>query len=110
MDTNKEVGLDGWEKVESSGSFWEPEIGETLEGVIVDIREGLFGKQWVLQDLNDVQHITPSHKVLQARMANTIKGDLVRIIFKGQDLPKIKGQQGTKLYEVFKKKSKGGKI
>jgi len=101
----------GYEK-QGGSSFWNAEkVGDVLEGVVVDVigSGSEFGKQWMIEcesatssELESV--LTPSHKVLQNRMNKVEIGDQVKIVYVKEDLPKIKGHNPTKIYEVFVKK------
>lgn len=103
-NTNQEVSnMPGeWEKQEGTG-VWVPQAEEeTLEGEVVNfIEEGGYGPQWEIKVADGDIKRTPSHKVLQNRMIKTKKGDQVRIVYKGEEPPKVKGQNPTKMYEVF---------
>jgi hypothetical protein len=94
-----------WEQQEGAG-MWLPETeGEELMGKVEDITEGLYGNQFLIRPLGQEDSImTPSHKVLQNRMVKVQKGDTVKIVYKGQEPPSVKGQNPTRLYEVFIKK------
>ena len=88
-------------KQESTGDFWSPtKEGEELEGTVIRKFMGQFGTQYELE--NDKGTIaTPSHKVLQAKMSKVEVGDKVKLVYVKQDLPKLKGQVGAKIYDVY---------
>ena len=92
-----------WIKQESSGSFWDPKTeGDELIGVVKECRVGgQFGTQWVVEKEGGELVTTPSHKVIQNRMAKVEIGDKVKIVYLKTDLPKVKGQNGVKLYDIF---------
>ena len=91
-----------WEKQESNKDFWNPEKeGEELIGEMIEIRQGAYGNQYLIKKENGEEIFTPSHKVLQGKMSKVCGGDKVKLVFIKQDLPKIKGQQGVKIYDVF---------
>ena len=91
-----------WEKQESTGDFWSPtKEGEELEGIVIRKFTGQFGTQYEVETANKESFATPSHKVLQAKMSKVEVGDKVKLVFVKQDLPKLKGQQGAKLYDVY---------
>ena len=95
---------ENWEEVKSSTGLWLPEKeNESVQGVITEIKEGQYGLQVVIEDENGESITTPSHKVLQTRLNGFNVGDSVRIVFTGTDLPKVKGQNETRLYSVFQK-------
>lgn len=92
-----------WEKQETE--MWLPEKeGDELIGEVTDIVEGAYGFQYTIKKKDGKETRTPSHKVLQSRMSNVGKGDMVKIVYKGEEAPKVKGQNPTKIYEVFKGK------
>lgn len=94
-----------WEEQKSIGNIWIPnEIGDTLEGDIIDITTGNYGKQYLIETKDGKQVLTPSHKVLQGRMNGIVRGDTVRLVYVGEELPKVKGQKPTKIYNVFKRR------
>ena len=91
-------------KVESTGDIWKPkEKGEEKIGVVEDIIEGKFGKQYILL-VGDDAIKTPSHRVLQNRMADVKRGQTVKIIFLGTELPTVKGNNPTAMYDVYIRK------
>jgi len=93
-----------WEKQEG-GSYWIPEkAGEELVGEVIEIKEGEYGKVYLLKKDDGKKITTPSHKVLQSRMVGTEKGDVLKIVFVGEEPPKLKGHSPTKMYEVYKDK------
>jgi len=91
-----------WEKQESNSDFWNPEKeNEELVGEVIEVRPGMYGNQYLIKKENGEEILTPSHKILQGRMTKVIVGNKVKHVFIKQDLPKIKGQNGVKLYDVF---------
>lgn len=92
-----------WEEVKGNSDIWLPEVGDSIKGVIVEKREGIYGIQAIIETSEGTRHTTPSHKVLQNRLADCKVGDEVKIRLERQELPTIKGRQGTKIYKVFKK-------
>jgi len=48
------------------------------------------------------EHRTPSHKVLQSRMAKIVVNDKIKIVYEKEEPPKLKGQNPTKIYAVYK--------
>lgn len=93
-----------WELLESSKVFWNPKVvDECLVGEVIEITKGQFGDRFTIKtDEGDV--LTPSHKVLQSRMVHAVIGSIVKIVYKGELAPKIRGENATKLYEVYRKK------
>lgn len=91
-------------KVEAKGNIWKPtQKGEEKIGVVEDIIEGKFGKQYVLICDNDTM-MTPSHKVLQNRLAEVKRGMTVKMVFQGTELPTVKGNNPTAMYDVYIRK------
>lgn len=89
-------------KVESGGNIWLPKkVDEEIVGIVSEIIDGQYGKQYVFLQEDGNEITTPSHKVLQGRMAKVKKGDTVKIVHTGSDLPKVKGRNNTELYDVF---------
>lgn len=90
-----------WEKQESS-SIWIPtEEGEELIGDVLDISEGTYGPQYLIKKDDGTELRTPSHKVLQNRMGNASVGSRVKIVYMGQEPPSVRGNNPTRIYEVF---------
>lgn len=91
-----------WEKQEGS-SIWLPEKeGEEMIGEVKNINtEGLYGNQYSIETEKGA-YLTPSHKVLQNRMVNVSVGDKVKIVYVGEEPPAVRGQNPTKMYEVYK--------
>lgn len=91
--------------VEQFGSqFWNPKTeGEELVGSVVKVkRDPEFGFQYVLLCDNGEQFVTPSHKLLQARMMDIIIGDRVKLVFKGELPSKDPKKNPTRNYKVYK--------
>jgi len=91
-----------WKKQEGP-AMWLPETeGEELIGIVIDIVEGLYGSQYLIKPIGKDEIIrTPSHKVLVNRMVEVKKDDMVKLVYLGQEPPTVKGQNPTKMYEVF---------
>ena len=92
-----------YEKLEGAGIWLPDKVEEELQGEVTDISEGLYGLQYTVKDTSGEQR-TPSHKVLQARLQKVKVGDTIKIVFKGTQPPKVRGQNPTSMYEVFRKK------
>jgi hypothetical protein len=94
---------DEWEKIDTE--IWLPEeAGDEVVGEIVKVETGLYGQSYTLKPVKGKEVRLPSHKVLQGRLAGCAKGDFVKIVFKGEEAPKVKGQNPMKMYDVFRKK------
>lgn len=93
----------GYVKQESDRNFWKPEEdGNVIEGEVIVIDDsGEFGKQYHIKNSDDVVIVTPAHKVLQSRMIKAVIGTKVKIEFTGEELPKIKGNNPTRMYNVY---------
>jgi len=90
-----------FKEVEGNSNMWTPDKeGEILEGVIRELKDGKYGVQAIIVSEDGVEHITPSHKVLQNRIDDCSIGDFVRITFIKEELPTIKGNKPTKIYKV----------
>lgn len=89
-----------WEEVKGSSAIWFPEkIGDSIEGVIKEIKEGQYGIQATLVN-GDKIWTTPSHKVLQNRLSECKIGEYIKIVYEKEELPTVKGRQGTKIYSI----------
>lgn len=101
--SEKNFETDGF--VEQKGSdLWLPENeGELLEGLVIDIVEGMYGTQLIIEDKYKKMIRTPSHKVLQLRLAVIKRGDQIRLVYEGEEAATKKGNNPTKLYRVYKK-------
>ena len=90
-----------WKKVENERNYWNPKKGDSITGTMKKKIVGKFGNQCIIA-LDDGSEITtPAHAALQVRLDSIQPGTRVKIDCNGQDLPKVKGQQGIYLYEVF---------
>jgi len=90
-----------YEKVESVSNFWKPDsVGEEIEGEIISLEQDDFGLRIKMKVGND-EITLPSHKVLQSRLRDAKVLDFVKIQYTGEELPKIKGQNPLKLYDVW---------
>jgi hypothetical protein len=97
-----------WFEVNESG-FWTPQkIEDEMIGEVTAIVSGNFGLQLQITDADGNKLLTPSHKALQSRLTNIKVGDYIRIIYKGTELPKVKGQNGLMKYTVFIQKPTSG--
>ncbi|HJX50121.1 MAG TPA: hypothetical protein VJ438_01530 [Candidatus Nanoarchaeia archaeon] len=96
-------GLTEWEELKSEGSFWNPiKENEEIEGVVTNFLDTQYGLQITLKN-DKTEWTTPSHRVLQNRLEGSKIGDYIKIVFIKEELPTIKGRNGTKIYKVFKK-------
>jgi hypothetical protein len=99
MEKNNE-----WKECTGNQGLWLPtEKGATIEGEVVEIKQGQYGLQLTIADVKGNKVQTPSHRALQARLNEFVIGDGIKIVFLGVDLPKIKGQSGVHLYQAYRK-------
>ena len=82
-------------------NFWLPKkANEQLEGTIKQIKDGRYGKFYIITLKDGEEIATPSHKVLQGRMQEVAEGDKVRITYLESLPPKVRGQNPTQMYKV----------
>ena len=104
-----EESLNKWKEVKEQekdvqGEYWKPqEIGVSLTGKIIARVSGEYGIQYKIKTEGGSIFITPSHRVLQAKLENVTLGTDVKITFEGELPAKIEGRSPTKLYSVFLK-------
>ena len=90
-----------WQKQESAGIWLPTKEKEEIEGEVTAIEEGTYGKQLTLLCASGEEFKSPSHKVLQNRAAKVKVGDKVKLVYIGEEAPTVKGNNPTKMYEVF---------
>jgi len=92
-----------WE--EQKGSRWQPEVeGDTVEGVVIDVQDAEFGKEYVIKQKEDVDIVTPAHKDLIDKMRAVGIGNVVKIEF----VKKVETKKGQAcIYKVFKARDDG---
>jgi len=90
-------------KSENNVEFWKPENeGDVLEGEVVAVwPENTFGLQLDIKNHEGIVVKTPSHRALQAKLANIAKGDKVRIVYEEEVPSKKAGNNPTKIYTVY---------
>lgn len=104
MEENQNLN-DNWEEVKGESNLWLPSNpGEAIEGVIVSMEKKQFGIQTIIETKDQKQIALPSHKVLQNRLSNCKVGELIKVIFEKEELPKVRGQNPMKVYKVLTKK------
>jgi hypothetical protein len=95
--------MENWEEVSNNAGLWLPTVkGEVIEGCVTEVKQGLYGLQLTIETKDGVKS-TPSHKALVGRLVGFQVGDLIKVEYLGTDLPKVKGQNGVRLYSVFRK-------
>lgn len=99
-------------KYKMENTYWEPQtgtnrwqaqaIGETIQGSItsIDVHEK-WGKQYSIMQADGEEIKLPSHKVLQGLLSKAKIGDIVKIRYEGEEPPKTRGENPTKLYKVW---------
>lgn len=94
-----------WLEQKGVSNFWKADkIGDSITGKVHEIKQGTYGMQVTLE--NEAGLFTlPSHKVLQNRLQDCKVGDFVKVIYEKEELPKVRGQNATRIYKVLKKKS-----
>lgn len=106
MEANKKIE---WEELVSESieeeNRWYPErIGDFLQGVIINVEIDQFeNKKYLVKREDNMEFITPSHKVLMNKLTNAKVGDYIKIVYTGERQGKQKN--ATKLYDVFRRKN-----
>lgn len=96
-----------WEEVVGSQGIWLPtNKGDSIQGTVQELKQETYGVQAIIKGDNDLLIKTPSHKALQGRLSNVQIGDYIKIEYLGEELPKVKGQKGVRLYKVSIKRVK----
>ena len=92
----------GYVKQEGVGLWLPQKEKDELEGQVTNINtEASYGTQYTIKKNNGDEVLTPSHKVLQNRMQKATVNTKVKIVYMGNEPPKIKGNNPTEMYEVF---------
>ncbi len=93
-----------WEKVEQPRgeikTFSAP--GETIEGVLKNIRQGKFGPVYDIMDRNGKLWSVFASTVLADRMQHVNSGETIKIEYKGDEPAKKAGRKDTKIFDVFR--------
>ncbi len=93
-----------WEEQKGS-EFWMPkESGESLEGKVIQIFQGNYGNLYIIEKDDGNRIVTPSHKLLQSRLQKVKEGDVVKVVYEGEEPPTQKGHSPTKIYKVYVEK------
>jgi hypothetical protein len=91
-----------WIKQDGTPVWMPKKEEETLIGKVKEISISKFGgNEYIIIQDNNEEVRTPSHKWLQNSLAKAIVGSIVKITFKGYELPKVKGNNPTAKYEVY---------
>ncbi len=82
-----------WQEVEDTGmdydsEFWNPEVGETIEGEVVVVKKGEYGKWFLVVETEDTTYITTQcaklSRLIKAR--DIEEGDYVKLEYCGKVL------------------------
>jgi hypothetical protein len=96
---------DEWIEVKGESNIWLPtKEGDSIEGIIISMIQSTYGLSVIIEDKDHKQILMPSHKVLQSRLSYCKVGDIVKVIYEKEELPKIRGQNPTRIYKVLTKK------
>lgn len=91
-----------YEKQEGAGIWFADNEGDELIGEVIHInKEALYGVQYTIKKEDGEEVLTPSHKVLQNRMQKAEVGTKIKIVYKGNEPAKIRGNNPTEMYEVY---------
>ena len=91
----------GYVKVESNLNIWLPtEENQQIEGEVKKVSEGKYGLQYDI-DVDGEVLTTPSHKVLQNRLKEVVEGNKIKIVYLGEQSPKVRGESPMKMYDVY---------
>ena len=91
-----------WKEIGAAKVWLPEEEDDEIQGEVLGIQQGAYGMQLVLKT-KDGELLTPSHKVLQNRLALVKVGDVVKIVYTGKEKSKQKGHQDMSMYSVFVK-------
>jgi hypothetical protein len=98
---------DDWMPVEGKRNYWNPvKEGDEIIGKLAGIEDGSYGKKYTLEVIKDGKSEMipmPSHKLLQGRLSECSLGDMIKVVFKGTQPPKVRGENPLMLYDVFRK-------
>lgn len=94
-----------WTKIEGSQyEFWKPKVGDEIIGNVCEVRDGMYGKQHVLEVTDkDTPVMLPSHKQLQGLLKDIKEGDIIKVKLEKQEPPKVRGENALNLYAVYKR-------
>jgi len=88
-----------WKEIKG-GDVIRLEVGESIEGKLLAVRQGEFAKVYDIETKDGKKTLFGS-AVLDSRMAEVKVGDRVKIERLEDELPKVKGHNPTKMYRVF---------
>ena len=81
-----------WEEIEDSGyeefesEFWNPQEGEEIEGEVVAVQKGQYGKWFLVIETEETTYITTQCAKLSRliRARDIEEGDYVKLIYNGK--------------------------
>ena len=74
-----------WEEIGSYSEIWRAsKAGEVLEGGIVEIRDGTYGTEAIIENKTGARLQTPAHVILQRKIEQLAVGDWVKILYQGR--------------------------
>lgn len=91
-----------YKEIKLDSEWWDPLVeGEKIEGVVINIEDGVYGKEYLIDRRIEEAGIikTPGHKVLQMLLEKVDITDRVRITYKGEK-PGKPGKNPTQIYKV----------
>lgn len=109
MAKNKNDSQFGAEDEVQSGLMKFEKVGDSVEGVLVDIRtvksqiDGTDQKMYDIQTYDGQIMAVFGRKVIDQKMKAAKLGQLVKMVFASEGKPKKKGMSGFKLIKVFLK-------
>ena len=82
--------------------FWEPDVGDTLQGEILKLKDGKYQLFAVVEDDAGTVYKTPQHKDLAGKLDSlgVEEGDTVKMTYDGDE--DVGLQYPKKLYTVLK--------
>jgi hypothetical protein len=91
------------EKIEGMNIWMPQKIGEQLIGKIKRIEaDAQFGIQATIRQQDGIEVLTPSHRWLQNCLKRLETGNEIKIVYDGEEPPKVKGQSPTRKYSVYR--------
>ena len=107
MAKNKNDSQFGAEDEVQSGLFKFDKVGDSIEGVLMDVRtvksqiDGSDQKMYDIQTPDGSIMAVFGRKVIDQKMRGAKLGQLVKMVFASESKPKKKGMSGFKLVKVY---------
>ena len=103
VEEEKQNPFGDGEEIKADFNVWKPtNEGDKIRGTVLMISEDAqYGKQYKLALDDGSEMWTPSHKYLQNRLKDIVEGDKIGIVYDGEELPSVKGNNPTKIYRVY---------